>query len=550
MNGDNMKKSKNTKNKKDKREKIHAKKKIQIDEKLIELEKIEKEKLEKKKKKFAIFFILWICILGIGLVKKQFQNDTFYTIEIGELILNNGIDMMDHFSIHTLAYTYPHWLYDVFIYICYAIGGYTGIHISSILLLLSILVTVFKLNTKITNNYSISAFATFICALAISGFATARAQLASFLIFALQVYFIEMFLQNGKKRYLIGLLFLSWLVCNIHVAVWPFYFIVYLPYLAEYIISWLTSKIKIKKETKLIKFLKRKFILEKNNNIKWLFGTMLLSGLTGLLTPIGLTPYTYMIKMSLSNAQEYVKEHQMLTWINSPFTIIIAGETLFLSLISKVKLRDLFMVAGLTFMSIISVRHISLLALIGTICFSRVFTTFFDTFGFNVEKKILNWICRKKMAIISFIFVILLSAGIANYHLKSHFVDETFYPVEAVKYIKENINIEEMRLFNEYNYGSYLLHHDIPVFIDSRAELYTSEFSGLDYDIFDDYHYSPANYQEKFEFYNITHVMLYKKDNILYETINEDDNYKIIYEDKYFVLYEKLKHLDYSITIQ
>ena len=132
---------------------IHAKKKIQIDEKLIELEKIEKEKLEKKKKKFAIFFILWICILGIGLVKKQFQNDTFYTIEIGELILNNGIDMMDHFSIHTLAYTYPHWLYDVFIYICYAIGGYTGIHISSILLLLSILVTVFKLNTKITNNY-------------------------------------------------------------------------------------------------------------------------------------------------------------------------------------------------------------------------------------------------------------------------------------------------------------------------------------------------------------------------------------------------------------
>ena len=54
------------------------------------------------------------------LLKKVLQNDTFYTIKIGELILNNGIDMMDHFSIHSnLAYTYPHWLYDVFIYLIY-----------------------------------------------------------------------------------------------------------------------------------------------------------------------------------------------------------------------------------------------------------------------------------------------------------------------------------------------------------------------------------------------------------------------------------------------
>ena len=37
-----------------------------------------------------------------------FQNDTFYTIKIGELIFNKGIDMQDHFTIHNLPYTYPH----------------------------------------------------------------------------------------------------------------------------------------------------------------------------------------------------------------------------------------------------------------------------------------------------------------------------------------------------------------------------------------------------------------------------------------------------------
>ena len=95
--------------------------------------KISDAEMKKYRKKFVLFFIIWICILGVGFVKKSFQNDTFYTIKIGELILNNGIDMIDHFSFHTnLAYTYPHWLYDVFIYLCYSGFGYTGIYISTI----------------------------------------------------------------------------------------------------------------------------------------------------------------------------------------------------------------------------------------------------------------------------------------------------------------------------------------------------------------------------------------------------------------------------------
>ena len=44
-----------------------------------------------------------------------------------------------------------------------------------------------------------------------------------------------------------------------------------------------------------------------------------------------------------------------------------------------------------------------------------------------------------------------------------------------------------MRLYNEYNYGSYLLFKDIPVFIDSRASLYTKQFNKLNYDILNDY---------------------------------------------------------------
>ena len=461
MNGGSMKKDK--KKKKNRNDKIQNKKKIQIDEKLEEINIIEIEKLKKKKKKFAWFFIIWICIFAVGLVKKTFQNDTFYTIEIGEVILNNGIDMLDHFSIHAgLAYTYPHWLYDLFIYICYMIGGYTGIHISTLLLWLAVLCIVFKLNIRISKNYSISAFATFICTLALAGFVTARAQLASFLIFAIQIYLMESFLQTGKKRNLIGLFILSWFICNVHVAVWPFYFILFLPYLVEYVASLILDKIKVKKENKLIKLIKNKFVTEKNSNIKWLFLTMLLSILTGLLTPIGDTPYTYMIHMTLSNAQEYVQEHQMLSWINSPFTIIILVETIVLSIISKIKIRDFFMIFGLAFMSVMAVRHVSLLALIGTICFARLFTMFFNDYSPTIDEKAINFISKKWFAVISFIVVIIATSLLLNFQLSQKFVDDKLYPVDAVKYIKENIDINEMRLFNEYNFGSYLLHHDIP----------------------------------------------------------------------------------------
>lgn len=503
--------------------------------------KLTKIENEKNKKTFNLFFIVFISILAIGFVDRTLQNDTFYTIKIGKLILDNGIDMLDHFSFHeNLLYTYPHWLYDVFIYLVYKIGNFMGLYISSIILFIILLILVFKTNKKITNNYSVSAFATVLCCLAMRSFITTRAQLVSFLIFVLQIYFIESFLQNGKKRYLFGLLLLSLILCNIHVAVWPFYFILYLPYLTEYLIILITSKIKFKKDNKLIKFFKNKFIIEKNKNIKYLLLIMLISLLTGLITPIGDTPYTYLIKTMMGNSQNYIEEHQMLSLSNSIFTIIITIETIFLMIVSKIKLSDFFLILGLVLMSIMSIRHLSLLALIGYICFARTFSIFLDNFYHNIDDKILKFFNKKIVIILSLVIVIITSACLTYNHSKEEFVDSTIYPKDAINFINKEINTKKMRLFNEYNFGSYLLLNDIPVFIDSRADLYTKEFSGFDYDIFDDYMKinTTYNYKEKFDFYKITHVLLSKKNK--FNTILKNDNdYKILYEDKYFIFYEK-----------
>ena len=138
---------------------------------------------------------------------------------------------------------------------------------------------------------------------------------------------------------------------------------------------------------------------------------------------------------------------------------------------------------------------------------------------------------------------------INRYH-NEEYIDKKFYPVDALNYIKENIAIDKMRIFNEYNFGSYLLFNDIPVFIDSRADLYTKQFSGLDYDILDDFEFMPEFYQEKFEFYNITHVLIYKENNQFYNMLNNDINYSILYEDEYFALFKRAENIKQYINIK
>jgi len=121
---------------------------------------IEEKKLNKK---FIIIAIICICLFVIAIVPRELQNDTFYTIKLGELILENGIDMQEHFAWHEgLPYTYPHWLYDIIIYLIYMIGGFNGIYISSIIFSMILGVIIYLTNVKLTKNVVIPFLTTII----------------------------------------------------------------------------------------------------------------------------------------------------------------------------------------------------------------------------------------------------------------------------------------------------------------------------------------------------------------------------------------------------
>ena len=123
-------------------------------------------------------------------------------------------------------------------------------------------------------------------------------------------------------------------------------------------------------------------------------------------------------------------------------------------------------------------------------------------------------------------------------------VSRTKYPVEAADWMLQNLDVKNIKLFNEYNYGSYLLYKGIPVFIDSRADLYAPEFNGSmqedgkfeGRDIFTDFmEISGLNeyYEDTFEKYKITHVITYKNSKMnMIITKTNDKKYKELYELK------------------
>lgn len=537
--------------------------------------------------RFHTMAILLIIIFCISITPKTLQNDTFYTIKIGDYILEKGITMQDPFSWHqNLKYTFPHWAYDVFIYIIYSIGGITGIYISTIVLAAILGILIYFTNVKLVKNKIFSFIITILGLYLMKPYICARAQLATFILFILTIYFIEQFLETKKIRYAVGLVIIPILIANLHLATFYFYFILYLPYLAEfviYILSYSTviisksSVIGIKKtiekhgetpellekltkaETKYNRLKTKederverpyKIKINYNPNVKWLVIIFIICLFTGLLTPLKDTPYTYLINTMKGISTQNISEHLPIVLANNiKILIVFAVYIVIISFTNvKIKLSDLFMLGGLMVLTILSRRQASMLILVGTIIINRLITSLL----LNKPKEWLTKIEDKSTHIIALIGISVIVIGVSIYQYNKikddNYIDETSYPVTAAEWIKENLDLEEIKLYNEYNYGSYLLYKDIPVFVDSRCDLYMPEFNENVY-VFRDFlninNLGITGIEKKLDEYGITHLITTNTSKIkLYMDLLPETYIKIYptedINDKYFSIYERI----------
>ena len=356
---------------------------------------MKKEKLKiTKTSLFMILAIILIAIFCISVSPVTMQNDTYYTIKIGEHIHKYGIDMKDPFSWHEdLGYTYPHWLYDLLTYYIYSATGFMGIFIVTCILSCILGISLFLVTEKLTKNKVISFIVTIGAMYVLKPYIAARAQLVTFILFIWTIYFIEKFIETGKIKYAIPLILIPIAIANLHVAVWPFYFVLYLPYIGEYILAYISeivfydkiqrhymkkkieylqkiknkgqknvdekiekaqaqikemnekaSKVKIKRDQNQKKAYKIR--ITKDKNVKYLIIIMIICIFTGLLTPLGNVPYTYLYKTMAGNTTQNINEHLPMTLSSNTEALFMI--VLFLAVLmftkTRIRLHDLLFI--------------------------------------------------------------------------------------------------------------------------------------------------------------------------------------------------------------
>jgi hypothetical protein len=485
----------------------------------------------KNKILFCILSVI-IIIFTISIVPKKFQNDTFFSIALGEEILQNGISTEEELVWHEgLQFVNPRWLFDLIVAVIYNIFDFCGIYIFVIIISCIITLLYNYILNKITQKPILSFIFTIITTMYLTSMFAARGQIISFTLFLLEFYSIEELLKTNKKRYFFILGIIPFILVNTHASVYPMYFLLYIPYIAEFILS----KLKLKSDEN------SKIIIEKRKISKLLI-LAIIGILAGFCSAVpGLEAHTYMFK-TLGDIEalfiaEMQKTHIFYSIYFTVMLFIVIGIIAFTK--TKVRVTDCFFIVGFSFISLQAIRGLYYFYIISSICCIRIINDFLNSYEFNLE-----FISKtKRNIILASICLIVVLQSISQFaqNLSNRYAEYEDYPIDAATYILNNIDISKMKLYNGFDIGSYLEFRGIPAFMDSRAELYTEQFNS-NTTILNDFvsvTYGSESYHEIFDKYGITHALL-ENDDIIYKYIGYDEDWKLIYKDTTFSIYERI----------
>lgn len=469
-----------------------------------------------KSKIIWIINILLLIVFVALLCPKSMQNDTFWSIKIGQELLEEGIKVVDEWSIHKdLKYIVHHLITDIIIYFVYSVGEFFGLYILEIILALVIAVLFYLVNKQLTKNDKLSYTFVYIQMFLFMPFIAVRAQMISTIIFLIQFITLEKMYKKYKIRYVLILTVLPLILANFHMGVLPFYFVI----MGVYLVASIGIGTKnILSERKIDVF-------------KALLVVSMIGLVLSLLNPYGIDGATYGLKTLFSDTITYnIEEFKPLSFV-TPIGLYIFIYTLIIAVIFKfskqIQLKDILLVLGTLFMSCSSIRYVMYY-----VVFSAVILTYVSKI--KVELKEHDKLALKTMQYTVIIISILSLMGVRI--ADKQYIKETEYPVKAYESTKQYFN-EGTRVFNEYSWGSYLMLNNQKVFIDSRLDLYTEEYNkGVT--VFKDYLNSNLKYKEVIEKYNIN--MFFIKSNTALATILAVDNdFKQVYSDDVACVYIK-----------
>jgi hypothetical protein len=478
---------------------------------------VEKFSRSKFVENISMFFLF--SLPSLLLYRPIFENDTYWLLNTGKYVLYHGIPHTEPFTIHSgLNLIVQQWLTTVVFYAIYQKYGALGLHIFSIIGYSVITFLIYRLAFHMAKGKKlVASYVAAFVGIYLSYYMVLRPQIFSLLIFVIEMFLLEYYIRDQRQRPIrVAVLpFLSVLLINLHSAMWPFFLLLYAPYLID------SFKFRFGK-------------LEGQGYGKLpLFVAFLLSAAAGFANPYGVHGMFYLIN-SYGNALINNSIREMLSpdfkglFGIAVFAIVLTVALIYITVRGTTRLRYVLLTIGTLYMGLCSVRSFSLFVVFGI--------TFLAHYLKDIDLSNTMPAKRRAVLISLAVLVMLLFRVSRNQNLNAY--EESYKPEAAVQYIKDNLDLSKVRLYNGYNTGGYIEFSGLRAFIDSRAEVFTKRLNGREDILEDDAKAETGEfyYSEFIAKYSFTHLLLYKG-GVLDNSLKHDPKYTALFQDKKYILY-------------
>ncbi len=475
---------------------------------------INKLKSYQPSKAMSMLYLFIPIVLSILFIDVKEQGDIWFLLNHGKYVLNQGFPTIEPFTIHQgLAFVMQQWLSAIIFYLSYSLSHKFGLFIVCFIINLLILFFTYQLCMLLTkNNYRKSILITIIVdfLLLLFRFITPRPQIFTYLLLIITLYIMELFIKNKKTKSLYFLPLISLLQINFHSSMYFMHFV----FLFPYFIYFLINKIKDKND----------------NRIYQLIIICLIMLLTAFINPYGIKNIFYIFN-SYGNSyiNEIIEEMQPLTIIHQDGLIFYIMLAILISFFLKYKTK-------------FNIRNILLIIIIFLTLYNRrniaLFIISIPLILLNLKEKSLP----KEKIKINKNYILILSLYLLI--IIPLFLISPTYPQSKVEkgintLLAEN-KAKDIRLYVDFDDGAYAEWRGIKSYIDGRAEIFLKSLNKKE-DIFREFYLvnnGKINYQKFLNKYNFTHLLV-KRDSYLNQYLLTRKNYKIIYQKKDYVIYQK-----------
>ena len=472
-------------------------------------------------KQVCSFPVLLVLTLGASIF--VFDSNSIADPDIWWHLRNAEVFVQTHSVIHHDFYSFSAagsrwineaWLSELPYYFAWHRFGMRGIYFVMLAEVELILLGVFGIAWLASKNVKSAFLASWLAVwLATVSFGP-RTLLAGWMCMVAELYILAQFRQGNDKTWLLPPLFMLW--ANLHGS-WLIGMVLFGMFCAAGLLQGSWGRIEA---------------------VRWTPKQMRKLALAGSLSVAGLflNPYTYHLVFYPFNFafKQRLNVNHVDEWMSLDFHSVrgkilfaMLAATIILALVRKRRWRvdePAFLLLGF-YAAMTYSRFLFLAAIVLTPILARELD-FFPPYERKIDKPWLN----------AALIVVILAGVVWRLPSQKFLLRDTVqkYPVQALGYLRHFH--PEGRVFNDCLWGGFLIWNvrDIPVFIDSRIDIY--EYNGVFADYLDAL--GVKNTLEILNKYNIRYV-LFSKDSAVAYLLRNNSGWKVRYEDGTTVLFER-----------